>query len=154
MDLSAQLRDQIREALEAPNDRRDRDFCDQIRDSSASAPRNIAEGFGAFMPRENARFVRIARRSLMETMNHLMDGRKQGYFDRARADKLLHLNRRALGATTSLLRYLDGLKGEPPTGWSKEASANEARPTGSESRVKQGSGAARRKRAPNAEPEP
>ena len=33
-------------------------FCDQIRDASASAPRNIAEGFARFRPADFARFVR------------------------------------------------------------------------------------------------
>src|SRR5262249_42600953 len=49
----------------------DRDYCLQIRKSSSSAARNIAEGFGRFRPREFARFVRIARGSLEETKDHL-----------------------------------------------------------------------------------
>jgi len=46
-------------------------YRDQIRDASASAPRNIAEGFGRFRPREFARYLEYARASLMETQNHL-----------------------------------------------------------------------------------
>jgi four helix bundle protein len=42
-------------------------FRDQIRDASASAPRNIAEGFGRYRPKEFARFLEIARGSLTET---------------------------------------------------------------------------------------
>jgi four helix bundle protein len=42
-------------------------YRDQIRDSAASAPRNIAEGFGRFRHREFARFLEYARASLMET---------------------------------------------------------------------------------------
>ncbi|HEX3701681.1 MAG TPA: four helix bundle protein [Vicinamibacterales bacterium] len=39
---------------------RDFKFCDQIRDSSRSAPRNIAEGFGRYYPKAFIRFLRIA----------------------------------------------------------------------------------------------
>jgi four helix bundle protein len=45
-------------------------FCDQVRDSSASMARNIAEGFGRFRPAEFARFLLIARGSLTETHAH------------------------------------------------------------------------------------
>ena len=67
---------------------RDFKFRDQIRDSAASAPRNMAEGFGRFRRREFARFLEIARGSLTETHNHLRDGLERGYFsesDQARA---------------------------------------------------------------------
>jgi four helix bundle protein len=42
-------------------------YRDQIRDSSASAPRNIAEGFGRFAPKESAQYLRWARASIVET---------------------------------------------------------------------------------------
>jgi four helix bundle protein len=47
--------------------RDDFDFCRQIRKSASSAPRNIAEGFGRFLPGDFAKFVRTARGSLEET---------------------------------------------------------------------------------------
>ena len=62
--------DLIREGKAA----RDLEFRDQIRNAAASAPRNIAEGFGRFRPREFAQYLRIANGSLMETSNHLRDG--------------------------------------------------------------------------------
>jgi len=40
---------------------RDFKYRDQIRDSSAAAPRNITEGFGRYRPREFARFLEFAR---------------------------------------------------------------------------------------------
>jgi four helix bundle protein len=54
-------------------------YRDQIRDSSSSAPSNIAEGFGRFRPGDFARFLEIARASLDETRNHLIDGRDREY---------------------------------------------------------------------------
>ena len=55
---------------------RDGKFCDQIRESARSATRNIAEGFGRY---EFRRFLRIARGSLIETHNHLREGRERNY---------------------------------------------------------------------------
>src|SRR3954468_22866829 len=62
-------------------------FRDQIRDSSSSVTRNIAEGFGRYWPVEFARFLRIARGSLMETHNSAGAGLKKGYFTALDADK-------------------------------------------------------------------
>jgi four helix bundle protein len=118
--LSADLRDRIVEATNRGPASRDLEFRRQIRDASRSAPRNLAEGFGAFHPREFARFTRIARRSLTETRNHLLDAQKQRYFDAEATATLLSLCNRALGATTGLLRYLDSCHGAAPTGWDTE----------------------------------
>jgi len=79
-------------------------YRDQIRASSASGPSNIAEGFGRFRPRDFARFLEIARASLVETENHLIDGRDRGYLDAALYSRLLNLCRAATKTTTALLR--------------------------------------------------
>jgi len=94
---------------------RDFDYCDQVRDSSASAPRNIAEGFGRFRPREFARFLEFARASLAETQNHLIDGRDRGYLDDARYSRLMSLTRSALKVTTNLLLSKQRQASTPPT---------------------------------------
>jgi four helix bundle protein len=59
---------------------RDFKFRDQIRDSSASSTKNIAEGFGRFHPGEFARFMEFAVASAMETKDSLKDGLDRGYF--------------------------------------------------------------------------
>jgi len=82
---------------------RDFKYCEQIQDSSASAPRNIAEGFGRFRPRDSARFYEIARASLIETRNHLIDGRDRGYLDDNLYFRLMNLARAAIKATTNLI---------------------------------------------------
>jgi four helix bundle protein len=84
---------------------RDFRYRDQIRDSSASAPSNIAEGFGRYRPREFARYLEIARASLMETQNHLIDGHDRGYVDDRLFARLRNLSTSALRTTTSLMRY-------------------------------------------------
>ena len=85
---------------------RDFKFCDQIRESARSATRNIAEGFGRFEPTEFRRFLRIARGSLVETHNHLRDGRDRGYFSNGQHEELVLLANRAAAATTKLMNYL------------------------------------------------
>ena len=82
---------------------RDFKYRDQIRDSSAAAPRNIAEGFGRYRPREFARFLEFARASLMETQSSLIDGRDSGYLSPTLYSRLANLARAALKATTNLM---------------------------------------------------
>jgi four helix bundle protein len=49
---------------------RDFEFRDQIRNAAASAPRNIAEGFGRFLPRDFSQYLRIANGSLQRFKVH------------------------------------------------------------------------------------
>src|SRR5437667_3977567 len=58
---------------------RDVKYCDQLRESTRSAPRNIAEGFGRYRPAEFARCPAIARASFTETRNHTRAGRDLNY---------------------------------------------------------------------------
>src|SRR6266545_7313275 len=85
---------------------RDFEFRDQIRNAAASAPRNIAEGFGRYVPRDFAQYLRIANGSLMETANHLRDGVDRGYFTADQISDLLILAKRSSAATTHLIKYL------------------------------------------------
>src|SRR4051812_33202929 len=78
-------------------------YRDQIRDSSASAHRNISEGFGRFRPREFARFLEFARASLMETESSLIDGRDRQYITAAQSSRMINLCQAALRTTTSLM---------------------------------------------------
>jgi four helix bundle protein len=81
-------------------------FRDQIRDSSSSVARNIAEGFGRYRPAEFARFLDIARGSLTETHNSLRDGHDRGYFTAVDTERMQLLAGRAAKAITGLIRYL------------------------------------------------
>src|SRR5690349_24784781 len=111
--LSEDLKDRVFELIAQSAARRDMDFCNDIRRSARSAPANLSEGFYRYRPRENARFVRIAIGSLGETMNHLGHAHKQRYTtDEEHAD-LIRLAKRARGASTRYLRYLESC---PPDG--------------------------------------
>jgi four helix bundle protein len=66
----------------------------------------IVEGFGRFNPADFARFLGMAKASLMEAHNHLEDAVDRGLITddvRAGHDKLAHL---ALRDVISLLEYL------------------------------------------------
>jgi four helix bundle protein len=117
--LACELRDEIFKLTETGPASRDFDFRDQIRDASSSVARNLAEGFDLFNPRPFANHTRIARGSLGETKNAILDGRTKNYFSKEDAERLLMLLRRTRGATTGLLGYLESCKGEAPTGWKK-----------------------------------
>ncbi len=60
----------------------------QIRRSSNSVSGNIAEGFGRSTKKDKANFYVIARGSSYETQNHLLYGRKVGYFDELNTERL------------------------------------------------------------------
>ena len=104
--LSNELKRGVYELIRTGRAQADFEFRDQIRNSAASAPRNIAEGFGRYYPREFSQYLRIANGSLMETSNHLSDGVDRGYFLKADAERLELLARRASSAVTRLIKYL------------------------------------------------
>src|SRR5438132_1088283 len=99
-------------------------FCTQIRDSARGAPRTIAF----------ARYLEFARASLMETHNHLQDGRGLRYLDDDECAELCLLANRAIGATTNLHAYLKSCK-EPPHGRKKPPQNHEPRTTNPEPRT-------------------
>jgi len=117
--LASELSEDVSTLTAKPRVARDRKFCEQIEAAAASPPANIAEGFGRFSPREFARFLRIARGSLLETRNHVLKAKANGYITEAESAGLLRLQSRATGAVTRLLRYLDSCKGKAPAGWDR-----------------------------------
>src|SRR5215467_3776575 len=101
--LSYELKCEVLAFIEDGPASKDFKYRDQIKDSSSSAPSNIAEGFGRYRPGDFARFLEIARASLMETRDHLIDGRDRGYLANPLYSRLQNLARTALNATTKLM---------------------------------------------------
>jgi four helix bundle protein len=64
--------------LGKPEVRRRFQYCDQLSDAARSAPRNIAEGFARYRHKEFAQFVRIAKGSEAEVLNHFIDAHDLG----------------------------------------------------------------------------
>jgi four helix bundle protein len=63
----------------------------QIRSSALSVPGNQAEGFGRNHTKDKVNFYFASRGSLAETKNHLIYGKRVGYFQKADVDDLFHL---------------------------------------------------------------
>ena len=95
-----------RVVLAKPEVQADRKFYEQLSDAVRSAPRNLAEGFGRFGRREFAHFTSIARASLQEVQNHLLDAFDRQYTTEAEHRSLWALSEEALACTTGLLRSL------------------------------------------------
>jgi four helix bundle protein len=75
----------------------------QLEDSVAGPPGHLAEGYGRFNPADFARFVVIARSSLMESQNHLLDLVDAKYITDAKRQELDALAQEALQEVTGLL---------------------------------------------------
>jgi four helix bundle protein len=99
-----------RAILAKPEAQADRRFYDQLSDAVRSTPRNLAEGFGRYHHREFAHFTRIARSSLKETQNHILDAHDRRLIDQQVLERLWELSDKAIASTTVLLKYLTGRK--------------------------------------------
>jgi len=86
---------------------RDRYFCDQIRRSASSAPRNMAEGFGRFWPGEFAHKLHIAVGELHETQDHLEKALEQNYVKDDDELEMFGMADRAIGAAVKFIEYLE-----------------------------------------------
>ena len=86
----------------------------EVADATRSAPRNIAEGFGRFRHREFAQFVRVAKGSEAEVLNHFIDARDLRLMSDDEFIHAEHTARRALKAANGLIRYLESTPDPPP----------------------------------------
>ena len=105
--LANELKRKVYALVDASAARDDRKFCDQIKDSAASTPRNLAEGFACYGHPEFARYTRVAKASLVETQNHLADGVDRRHWSPQESKPLQDLANRAIGACVRLLAYLE-----------------------------------------------
>jgi four helix bundle protein len=111
--LANALKNEVYRLIAAGPASRDYPFCTQIRQSAASIPRNISEGFGRFRPRAFAQFVEIAIGSATETLDALQDGVDRGYFVKSDIAPAIDLARRTIRVSTRLVVYL---KNAPTSG--------------------------------------
>ena len=94
--------------------RRDFEFRKQLRESAASAPRLMAEGFRRYYPAEFAKYLRLANGELAETIECLDDGVDRRHFASDQIIPVQRLAKRSLRASSRLATYLDGA--DPPGG--------------------------------------
>ncbi len=84
----------------------------QLREASRSAVSQIAEGYGRFNPADNARFVNMARASIIECRNHLLDAVDRRLISEETRAKHDALAKEALREVGGLLDYLQSPKAE------------------------------------------
>jgi four helix bundle protein len=106
--LAREFKIAVYQFAETPSLKRDYKFYAQIRDAAASPPRNIAEGFGRRSHADFARLLDVARASLAESQNHLIDAIDRGYLEDAEFRTMNSLAERTCGAIAALQRYLRG----------------------------------------------
>ena len=85
---------------------RDDRLSHQLREAAASAASQIAEGFGRFNPADFARFLSMAKGSLIEAQNHLQDAVDRGHLEEAIKIEHDRLAQVALRDVIALLEYL------------------------------------------------
>jgi len=105
--LAVKLQQLTDRYCDKPAIRRNFKFRDQLGDAAASAPRNIAEGFGRFYHPDFARFARIAKGSEVEVLNHFMHARDLRYLSEEEFAAGAHAARKALKAVNGLIRCLE-----------------------------------------------
>jgi four helix bundle protein len=110
--LADQVRRLVRPLIERPGFRTDFALRDQIRDAAESPCPNIAEGFSRYLPRDFARFLRIAKASLSELLEHLDRAVAQRLITAEEAAAVASYARRSRGAASKLIVYLESAK--PP----------------------------------------
>ena len=89
-------------------------YRDQLSDAARSGPANIAEGFGRHGNKEFARFVRIAKGSEAEVLNHLIDARDQNLITETEFQQAEHDARKAMKAAIGLVRHLETTRPTEP----------------------------------------
>lgn len=82
---------------------------DQIIRSSRGPCANLAEGYGRFHERDNARFCRMARGSLYETLDHLSVAHDEGYIDAGTLRSHWALVEEAIRVLNGYIGYLQRL---------------------------------------------
>src|SRR5687767_3384358 len=111
--LAHQLKLRVDLFLGTPEFRRQYKFCDQLSDAARSGPRNIAEGHARFKHKEFAQFVRVAKGSEAEVLNHLIDAHDQRLITTDELQINERLAKRAMKAAAGLIRYLESTP-DPP----------------------------------------
>ena len=83
------------------------DLKDDMLRAADSACFNIAEGFSRYLPKDHAKFLRIAKASLTELIDQLYAAALRRLITKEEEERIASLARRACGALVKLIRYLD-----------------------------------------------
>jgi four helix bundle protein len=96
--LSNELRQKIIAFTSREPAKSHRRFTDHIREAVSAACSNAAEGFGRRSHAEFAQYLTIARSSVMETQDKLLEALQSRFITQAEFDDMFRLADRAIGA--------------------------------------------------------
>ena len=88
--LAQELKLQVYALLDTPRLKRHPDLCDELHRAASNAPRNIAEGFGRYLPDDFIRYLRFANGEFKEILDAMQDAYDRRCID---GDELLRLQR-------------------------------------------------------------
>jgi len=108
--LSDELRSEIYRLAALKQLRTAPDLTRQLTRAAESVCANIAEGFSRYLPGDFARFLRIARGSHSEIIEHLTSAVRRELLTEKEIDTAVQLARRARGACTKLIVYLESAR--------------------------------------------
>ena len=103
--MAVELRDHIIRFTETGRAARDLDFRDQIRRSSSSTTKNLAEGFERFYHGAFGYLAGVAKGSIGETIDALKEALAKGYLSESEFEHLHALAQKARKATSGLVRH-------------------------------------------------
>ena len=126
--LADELRCEVFAFTETGPAARDFEYRDQVRGAIGSACRNTSEGFDRFRPKEFARFLEFARGSLGETQDCLIEASERQFISRELFDRLWTLSKRAIGANTNLLKYLQQCADTDDAPWRRKETKSGEQP--------------------------
>jgi four helix bundle protein len=111
--LCDELRTRVHE-ITARSTFTDPDLKQQLDEAVDSPCPNIGEGFSRYYPRDNARFVRVAKGSITEVIEHMRKVRKKGFATEDECDEIDLIAHRARGAVTGYVIYLESARAPNP----------------------------------------
>ncbi len=104
--LCDELRERVRPVIDRPAFAAHSTLRSQLEEAAEGPCPHIAEGFARYLPRDNARFVRIAAGSLAEVIEHLGRARARRLITSQEEAELGLLALRARKAATRYIVYL------------------------------------------------
>jgi four helix bundle protein len=102
-----ELRMRVRSIVDRPVFRRYPKLREQLSEAAESPCPNIAEGFSRYLPRDFARFVRVAKGSLTEVIVHMGRALDRRLVLEEETREICRLAKRGRGAATRLILYLE-----------------------------------------------
>jgi len=105
--LCDEVRRKVRGITARPVFLKDLRLRNQLNDAAEGPCPNIGEGFSRYLPRDFARFVRIAKGSLTEVIEHMGAAYDKGFVSETDVKEVCSPARRGRGAATRLICYLE-----------------------------------------------